>query len=291
MTRTPRILVAGATGAVGSRVTRRLVESGCFVRTLSRDPMRAKAIVASESVIADAMSAEGLGSALEGIDVLVSCLGANVSMRLRERRSYSSLDPIANGNLLEAALRRGTKRVVYVGVATAPGFDRTRYCLAHERFVERLRATDVSSTVVRPTGIFTSLDDFVAMASLGVGSIVGDGKARTNPIHPDDVARAVVESLLEGPPDFPVGGPEILTREAILERAFRAVGKPLRAVHVPRRLMRLNAALLRPFHPRLSELLEFATEVSTHDAIAPAYGTATIGDWFDVLANRTALPR
>ena len=276
----PRVLVAGATGAVGARVTRMLIDQGCFVRTLSRDVGRAAALRASEVVIADAMDRASLHTALEGIDVVVSCLGANVSLRLRERRSYSALDPVANGNVLEAARAAGSKRFVYVGVHTAPGYDTTRYCVAHERFVERLRAADVSSTVVRPTGIFTALDDLLVMARFGMGSIVGDGTARTNPIHPDDVARAVVASLHEGPRDLAIGGPDVLTRAEVLKTAFDALGKRMRAVHVPPWVFRVQSALLGPVHPRLAELFEFVAAVSTHDGIAPVYGQKRLADWF-----------
>lgn len=290
MTAKPRVLVAGATGSVGSRVVQRLVDRGHFVRALSRDPVRAQALAVSERVTLDATSPAEIDRALDGIDIVVSCLGANVSLRPRERRSYSALDPVANGNLLDAALRAGSKRFVYLGVHTAEGYDHTRYCLAHERFVERLRASPIASTVVRPTGIFTALDDLVAMAGFGVGSVIGDGTAKTNPIHPDDVADALVESLEEGPSDRPIGGPEVLTRNEILGLAFEARGRPLRALHLPPGLFRLHAALLAPIHPRLSELLEFATAVSTHDAVAERYGSRRLGDWFGALASRKALP-
>lgn len=285
-----RILVAGATGAVGSRVVRRLVERGGFVRALSRDPERARSIRASEIRTLDATRPEGLDDALRGIDAVVSCLGANVSLGLRERRPYSALDPLANGNLLEASLRAGVGRFVYLGVHASDGYAHTRYCLAHERFVERLRDAPIASAVVRPTGIFTALDDLVRMASVGVGTLVGDGTARTNPIHPEDVAAALVDALDGGPSDRSVGGPEILTRAEILSLAFEAVGRRMRAVHVPPAALLGASRVLGPLHPRLSELVEFAAAVSTHDAIAEPSGTRRLGDWFRSLVATKALP-
>ncbi len=276
----PRVLLAGASGAIGSRVLRLLKARGVRVRALSRDPRRAIGLDADEHVLVDAASAGGLDAATRGVEIVISCLGANVSLRLRERRSYTQLDPLANANLLDAALATGVRRFVYIGVHTAPGYDQTRYCVAHEGFVERLRAAKISSTVLRPTGVMSALDDLLVMARMGLGTVVGDGEALTNPIHPDDVALAVVDALEEGPQDRTLGGPEVLSRRALVGCAFSALGKPLRAIHVPAALFRLNSLLLRPLHPRLSELLEFVAEVSTHDAVAEVAGERTLSEWY-----------
>ena len=96
----------------------------------------------------------------------------------------------------------------------------------------------------------------------------------------DDVAHAVVASLHEGPRDLAIGGPDVLTRAQVLQAAFDALGKRMRAVHVPPWVFRMQAAMLRPLQPRLSELFEFVAAVSTHDGIAPVYGQKRLVDWF-----------
>ena len=275
-----RILVAGASGVVGGRVARRLVAEGHSVRTLTRDPRRLARLPGTEAVFVDALDANSLRNVADGMDIVVSCLGASVSARLRDRRAFSAVDPVANGNLLRAARASGVARFVYLSVHAAPGYATTRYCLAHERFAERLRATDVSSTVVRSTGIFTAFDDLLAMARSGIGVVIGDGRSRVNPVHPEDVSDAVVSVVRDGPADLEVGGPEILTRDEVMRAAFYAVGKRFRAIHVPAGMVRLQSRLLAPLHPRLSELFEFVAAVFTHDAIAEPRGTRRLADYY-----------
>ncbi|KYG06693.1 hypothetical protein BE21_33395 [Sorangium cellulosum] len=282
-----RILLAGATGAVGSELLRLLRGRGHFVRTLSRTEGNAAGIrgLASEVVVADAAEPGAVTGALDGVDTVVSCLGANVSMTLRERRSYYDVDVVANTHLLEAAKRAGVKRFVYLSAHPGPGYAHTRYLAAHLQMEERIRASGLSFSFVRPTGIYSALNDMMAMARAGVGTVPGDGRARTNPVHPADVAEALAEVLAGGPDVVPVGGPDVMTRDEVMRLAFDAAGKEGLIVHVPAGVLRSTSVLLEGIHPRLSDLLEFAAAVMTSDSVAPARGTRPLRAWFEALAG------
>jgi uncharacterized protein YbjT (DUF2867 family) len=275
-----RVLVAGGTGAVGQRVVARLLARGVAVRTLSRDPRRAQRLRGVDVRLGDATDEATLDGVMHGIDAVISCLGASVAMGFAERRSYAAVDCAANLTLLTAAERAGVARFVYLGVHTAPGYAQTRYCLAHERVVEALAAAPVSSTVVRATGVFTAYAPLLSMARAGIGTVVGDGSARSNPIHPDDLAAVCAGALERGPAEIEAGGPDVLTRREMLELAFAALGRRPRIVGVPARAMRLQGRLLGTLHPRLGELMEFLVAVSTHDGIAPQIGQQRLRDWF-----------
>ncbi|XXX79425.1 NAD(P)H-binding protein [Sorangium sp. So ce134] len=282
-----RILLAGATGAVGSELLRLLGGRGRFVRTLSRDPGNAARVrdLASEVVVADAAEPGAVTGALDGIDTIVSCLGASVSMTLRERRSYYEVDVVANTHLLEAAKRAGVKRFVYLSAHPGPGYAHTRYLSAHLQVEERIRASGISFSFVRPTGIYSALSDMIAMARAGVGAVPGDGLARTNPVHPLDVAEALAEVLAGGPDVVPVGGPDVMTRDEVMRLAFDAVGKEGHIVHIPAGVFRSTSVLLEGVHPRISDLLEFVAAVMTSDSVAPARGTRPLRAWFEALAR------
>lgn len=279
------VLLAGATGAIGRDVYDLLEGGGHSVRCLTRQSNTRF----SDAVVADALRPETLGGICENIEIVVSALGASVGLGLAGRASYEAVDTPANLNLLREAEEGGVRRFVYLGVHTAPGYDHTRYCVAHERVCQALAASSLSTTVIRPTGVFTALHDFLDMARRGRATTIGDGSARTNPIHPADVAKAVVEHLEDGPQDFSVGGPEVMTRRQIAEHAFEALGKEAKISTVPPGMVRAMGSMVRLFHPRLGDLIEFAEAVSTHDGIAPTYGTHTLSDYFVTLAGERAL--
>jgi uncharacterized protein YbjT (DUF2867 family) len=285
-----RVLLAGATGAIGHEVLRLLRQKDLFVRTLSRSPQNAERIrsLANEVVVADATQTKSLGDALTNIDVVVSCLGANVSLSLRERRSFQVVDGLAHQNLLEAAKRSGVKRFVYLSAHPGPGYDHTRYMRAHLDTEERIRASGLSYSFVRPTGVFSALGDLVTMARMGMGSVAGDGLAKANPIHPVDVAELMADAVHEGPETIEAGGPEVLTREEVMRIAFDAVGKKPRIMHVPAAIFRMSSVMMRLFHPRISDMLEFVAFVTTTDSVAPARGKRTLRPWFDELVKRSS---
>lgn len=276
-----RVLLAGASGAIGSEILTLLKAQGVWVRTLSRDAARAERLrgLADDVVVADA-TRDDVRAVARGVDVVVSALGASVGFGLRERRSYRGVDLEANTNILESAVTHGARRFVYVGVHSGPGYSSTGYVRAHEAFGGRLAQTGLGWTVVRPTGVFSALTPLVDLARRGRMALIGDGHARTNPVHPVDVAEACVRSLDEGPPEISVGGPEVLTRRAIAEAAFTAVGLPPRFFEVPPAVARANGALIGLVHPRLGELIQFLTAVATSEAVGPPIGTRTLLDYF-----------
>jgi uncharacterized protein YbjT (DUF2867 family) len=285
-----RVLLAGGTGAIGQEVLRLLHAKNHFIRTLSRSKKNASKVqgVANEVALADATDARTIGDALANIDVVISCLGANVSLSMRERRSFRDVDIVANTNLLEAAKRAGVKRFVYLSAHTGPGYDHTRYIRAHVEVEERIRSSGLSFTFVRPTGVFTALEDLVGMARMGMGSVAGDGRAKANPIHPVDVAELLAGAVDEGPEAIDGGGPEVLTREEVMRTAFDAVGKKPRIMHVPAGMFRFGSLMMRLVHPRLSDMLEFVACVMTTDSVAPLLGKRTLRPFFEELAQKSA---
>ena len=62
--------------------------------------------------------------------------------------------------------------------------------------------------------------------------------------------------------------------------AFEAVGKEPRILHRPRLMVLAFASLLRPLHPHLGEVLEFATRAFTSEFIAPARGRRRLVQYF-----------
>ena len=277
MSNVSSILVAGATGAVGSRVAAWV--SGRSLRTLSRHVRQ------GDHVVADATDPRACVGVCDGIDTVFSALGASVGLNSSESRSYHAVDTAANRNLIAEARRAGVRRFVYVSLHVSDGYAHTRYALAHEEVVATLRESGLSYTVIRPTGIFTALDDLVEMARRGMGVVIGSGAARANPVHPDDVARVCIENLVAGPSGVSVGGPEILTRRQIVETAFEALGRDPRIIRVPAVVLRFAGRALGFTNPRKSELLEFAAAVSSVDSIAPLVGRGRLVDYFRELST------
>ena len=274
------VLVGGASGALGGRVAAGLVARGLPVRAMVRDAARAPAGVA-EVAIADAMSPSTLDAAMQGVDTVFSALGASVAPVMKGWRGYRGVDIPANLNLLAAAKRAGVRRFVYVSVFHTPPMASTPYIAAHEVVVEALKASGLSVGIVRPTGFFSALMALLDMAKDGVVMSLGTGLSKSNPIDDAELADVCVETVLSDAAEALAGGPEVLTRTEMAERAFEALGKPPKFRKAPLAMGKVMGVMMLPFHPRLAQLASFIACLSENDAVAPMRGKKTLGAYFE----------
>ncbi|MBI2486262.1 MAG: SDR family oxidoreductase [Deltaproteobacteria bacterium] len=285
------VLVAGATDMLGHEVAKLLREKGYRVKTFSRNPARAQALrgIAHEIATGDATKPKSLDDVFDGVDAVISCLGAPMGFTGKDRRSFHKVDTVANCNLVQAANKAGVSRFVYVSVHVQPGYARTAYIRAHEEVIQELRKSGISFGVVRPTGTFPIFDPFLHMARRGIIYIPGNGKALTNPVHPLDVAETCVETLTLGNDvSVSIGGPDILSREEIARIAFKTVGKKPKILHIPRYVLLATAAMVQPLHPRYGEVLEFVARVFTSECVAPTRGRRRLSEHFAKVASMAA---
>lgn len=279
------VLVAGATGALGREVCARLAAAGVRVRALSRQATLPAALRphVAEQVTGDLTRPATLDAACAGVDGVFSCAGAPLVLGPAARASFHRVDGDGNLALLAAARRAGVRRAAYVSVfggEAMPGLD---YTDAHERVARALDDPWWRATVVRPTGFFSVFAEVLRMARQGRAVVIGDGSARTNPVHEADVAELAVRAWGEGAREVAIGGPAVHSRLEIARLALAAAGRSGAPTHVPPGIMRAMARATSLVHPRLGALMAFGTEVSVRDVIAPAIGRRTLAEHFATL--------
>jgi uncharacterized protein YbjT (DUF2867 family) len=113
----PRILVTGATGYVGGRLTPALLARGEQVRCFARRPEAIQPQPGLEVVAGDALDGTAVRRALEGVDVayyLIHAMGSSVGFEQLDRRAAKVF--------ADAARDAGVGRIVYLGgLGSGPG--------------------------------------------------------------------------------------------------------------------------------------------------------------------------
>lgn len=104
-----RVLLTGANGYIGRRLKARLLEENVRLRLLVRNPKSIEHGLDLEVVQGDAFDVDSLERALEGVDV------AYYLIHSLQEKNYRELDKCSAQNFLNAAIKQGVKRIVYLG--------------------------------------------------------------------------------------------------------------------------------------------------------------------------------
>ena len=283
-----RVLVAGATGYLGRFVAREFKARGHFVRALARSPEKLAPLQGSldEIVKAEVTWPETLDDVCDGIDVVFSSIGIT---KQKDGLTFRDVDYQGNKNLLKAAQRAGVETFIYVSVFNGPNLPHLAIVKAHEDFVAVLRASGLNYAVLRPTGYFSDMEQFLEMAQKGRVYLIGRGNNRVNPIHGADLAACCVDALEGDHQEIDVGGPETLTYREIAGLAFQSLGQPVRIITIPVWVMKSVNAVVKIFNKHQGELLAFFTTAMTSDVVAPSTGIHRLRDHFERLGSQPGL--
>lgn len=170
-----------------------------MVRALARSEPRlgwAREFV-DEVIVAEATEPSTMHGVCEGVDTVITCLGIT---RQTDNVTYEQVDYGANSYLLSLAQHAKVRRFVFVSVLHADKVTFTDMVGARERVVKELKGTsDIEWVLVRPTGFFVDLQNFVDMASTGRVWLLGHGTSRLNPIHGADLAAVCADAVDSDP--------------------------------------------------------------------------------------------
>lgn len=282
-----RILLAGATGYLGSFIVKELIKRNYFLRTVVRNPgkLNQKEITPNETIIAKSFDPEHIKGSCKDIDVVISTVGIT---RQKDGLTYLDVDYKANHNLLEEAKENGVKKFIFVSVLNGEDLRDLKICEAKEMFVDELKKSGLDYTVIRPNGFFSDMTEFYKMARKGRAYLFGDGSFKTNPIHGKDLAEVCVNSVGGNDTEINVGGPEILTHKEIAKIAFKIVNSPVKITYIPN-WMRISVLKLMKLFTGIKTYgpVEFFMTVMSRDMIAPKYGSHTLKEYFLNLKIKT----
>ena len=281
------VLVAGAAGYLGRYVAVEFARRGYRVRAFVRDAEKLKvpghglspAIhgIVHDVFVGDATAPETLRGLCDGIDVVFSSMGLS---RSGGKATWEEVDHVGNRNLLGLAVGAGVRKFVYVSVFRPEAMPGSEVVLAHERFVDDLKASGIPYAVVRPNAYFSDMAQFLEIARGGHLFWLGDGSGKINPIHGEDLATLCVDAAEGDAKELEAGGPEMFTYRTLFELAFQAVGKEPRITFIPLWLGDAALALLRLISPKLAGGAAFFVEVARMDNDAPPYGSHRLKDYF-----------
>lgn len=259
----PTILVTGANGYVGGRLTRHLLEQGYHLRAMVRDPARATlpAHPHLELTAGDVLRPESLPPTLAGIRTayyLIHSLGAG--------KEFSRLDVNGATAFARAAKTAGVERIIYLG---GLGDD-------DDSLSEHLRSRHETGAALASAGV--PVTEFRAGSVIGSGSLAFEilrylterlplmiaprwVDTRTQPVAIADVLRYLSECLVKPQTAgkiYEIGGADRTTYREMMLTYARLRGLRRRIVAIPvltPRLSSLWIGLFTPLPPQVARSL------------------------------------
>lgn len=172
MLMTELVVVAGATGYVGRHLVVGLSDRGYRVRAIVRSRTRAERPGAygapsltghvAEWCEGDVIDPGFVVGLCDGADRVVSALGVT-----RQKASPWDVDYLANLRLLHEAEQGSVRSFLYINVMHADS-GRSLILRSKAAFTQVLNRSSVSHQIINPSGYFSDVGDFLAMARSGV---------------------------------------------------------------------------------------------------------------------------
>lgn len=246
-----KVLLVGGSGYVGSHMARHLMAQGHQVTVASR---RGKGpLEGVRYVTADAARNQGLLEAAQGQEALIYLVGI-----IRERGDQTFQQAHLEGvrHSLAAAQAAGISRFLHMSALGASRGTGSRYYESKALGEERVQASGLDWTILRPSLIFGQGDEFFGGVLKGLVTapipfipLIGDGHFVFRPIWVGDVAAAFAQAL-ERPQtvqrSYNLVGPKEYTFRELLLLVRDALGSRKPLLPIPLALMDWVVPLISP---------------------------------------------
>ncbi len=292
------ILIAGATGYIGSRVLKILSEKDISIRCLVRKPTIQKLDalgIAKEAnknvsyIVGDVLNYDSLLAATKGVDVVYYFIHHMDSGKLEEGEKFDKLDRQAAENMVKSCRESKVKRIIYLGRICDPKEKLSLHLRSGKEVEDIIRRSGVNYTILRASVIigrgaaaFEIIDNVVK--KFPIIPILDWGKTKLQPIFYKDAARYLVESLDKSETinrSFDIGGKDILSYEELLRQYAEELKVKRRFVKVPGQWHWLSAKILGAIAPVNANIIYWLAESLSNNMVASPNDAKELKKIFD----------
>lgn len=229
------ILVVGATGSLGGRIAKGLLDRREAVRVLARPESQHASLrtAGADVAVGNLKDPASLQRACRGVEVVIT----TASMSKRGDDTVDNVDLSGNQHLIDAAARAGVRHVIFASTIAASETSPVPLFRAKAAAEAHLRASGMTWTVLRANAFMDVWFGMLIETPLAAGqpvTLVGDSGRRHSFVAESDVAAfalAAVRNPAAVNSTITIGGPEAVTLREVV-RAYEDAGAPRRPIRV-----------------------------------------------------------
>ncbi|MCF6272821.1 MAG: complex I NDUFA9 subunit family protein [Rhodobacteraceae bacterium] len=252
----PLVTIFGGSGFVGRYIARRMARAGWRVRVAVRRPNEAMHVLlygeVGQVVLVQANVRDDASTraALAGADAVVNCVGI---LSEDSRQKFDAVHSEAAARIARFSAAEGVKNLVHLSALSADVESESAYARSKAAGEAAVLEHFPAATILRPSIVFGTEDRFfnlfgtIARYSMVV-PVVG-AETQFQPVYVDDVAAAAEAAILKGAGGiFSLGGPDVETMRALMERMLKVVRRERFLVNVPFGVARIQAFFIEMWH-------------------------------------------
>src|ERR1700730_12946912 len=280
-------IVTGAFGYTGKYITRRLLNAGRRVRTITGHPNRPNCFGDRvETAPMNFGDRAGLIRTLQGASTLFN------TYWVRFNHGRATFDEaIANSRILvQAAKEAGVRRIVHLSIANPSPASHLPYYSGKALVEKAIQDSGLSYAILRPTVIFGVEDILINNIAwfarhFPVFAIPGSGRYQLQPIFVEDLADLAINSARqENNLVLDAVGPQVFPFEALVRRIPSGVGAKPRFIHVR---PRIALQMIRFLGPVVGDVILTREEIEGLMANLlvskqPATGQTAFSEWLSM---------
>ncbi|WP_010324791.1 SDR family oxidoreductase [Marinobacterium stanieri] len=247
-----RVLLTGATGFIGQHLHRALLAEGHDVVACSRQHpgLPCRAFIPCD--FAQDLKSDDWLPRLNDVDAVINAVGI---IRETGLQRFQSLHTDAPKALFKACAECNISRVIQISALGADEQAETNYHLSKREADDFLAKQPLDWLILRPSLVYgpgsTSSELFAGLAALPLTPLIGDGQQPVQPIHIDDLVKAVLTALTSKSPSrqrIDCVGPRALSFQYWLNGWRKWLGKATApSMRVPFSLAQSGARVCAPF--------------------------------------------
>jgi uncharacterized protein YbjT (DUF2867 family) len=286
-----KIAVTGAFSYSGKYITKRLLDRGEEVITLTGHPNRPDPFGGKVKAYPLDFDQAGMTRSLQGVDILVNTYwvrfdkGENTQPRAVENTR----------KLVNAARAAGVKRIVHISIANPSADSHLPYYWGKAANEKTVMESGLSYAILRPTVLIGKEDILInniafLLRHFPLFLIPGNGSYGIQPVYIEDLADLAVEGVYRKDSYIiDAVGPDAYTFKELAQLIGKKIGAKRPMISVPPRLALLTAQLLSLFVGDVMLTPEEVDGLMGNLLISkqPARGKTAFKDWLE--ANKSTI--
>ena len=236
------VTVYGGSGFVGRYVVQRLAQAGWRVRVAVRRPNEALFLKGYghvgqvEPILCNIRDEASVARAMTSADAVVNCVGI---LSESGKNSFDAVQSEGAGRVARLAAKAGVARLVQISAIGADADGESAYARTKAIGEAAVREAFPQAVILRPSIVFGPEDQFfnrfAGMTTMSPALPVVGADTLFQPVWVDDVAKAAVMGVTgeARPGTYELGGPEVSTFRALMERMLGVIQRRRLIVNIP----------------------------------------------------------